>query len=75
MRGESSPVLLVASEPEGWDRPVRHRVVHVLFTDGGWRTAQVMTWRQGHRQWFVCLAWRSGQTSWHIYDRRYLHPA
>lgn len=75
MQDDARPLLrVVAAEPEGWDRPVRQAPVHVLFTDGTWRTATVNGWRRNKRGWVVCLTWPGGRSSWHIYDRRYIHP-
>jgi hypothetical protein len=69
------PLLLAVDVPEGWTRPVRHRDVHVLFDDGGWRLAKVLGWLHDDRRgWQVQLQWRGGRTEWRLYDRRYIHP-
>ncbi len=72
--GEAAPLLPAVGEPDGWDRPVRQRAAHVLFTDGTWRYAQVTGWRRVRSRWYVRLAWRTGRRSWHVYDPRYVHP-
>jgi hypothetical protein len=72
---QPQPLLPAVSTPEGWSRPVRHRAVHVLFDDGGWRMAKVLGWlRDPKRGWLVQLEWPGGRTEWRLYDRRYIHP-
>ena len=75
MSKQPSPLLLAASNPEGWSRPARHRAVHVAFDDGSWRMAEVLGWLHDPRRgWLVQIQWRDGRQEWRMYDRRYIHP-
>jgi hypothetical protein len=52
-----------------------HGPAPVLFTDGTWRTARVTGCRRNRGQWYGCLRWASGRSSWHPHDPRSIHPA